>query len=393
MSRRRLPDVIRLTSSSSSISRACARALRSIVAAALATSTARDAGAPEEMGPAQDRAERRAQFVRQGGEKLVLHAARALRLDTRFALGDEERLALGLELLLQRDVERHAIESRRLALGVAIDAALRAQPAVRAAWRDGAVFDVVQASPGDRRLDRRPHLVAIVLVDERIEQVEVDLGVGRQPEVLLALGVPLDERERPRAVERAELAGVDRHLERFVGAAGLGVGDALGDARLFLLDQVASRLVLAIATAQRRTRRADERVGIERPLEQDDVAELRQRAARGARPPAGASRDEDDEGKVRPRRLVRHPVDQRLGCRRGQRFLGDEDDPCARAQCHDQLGEGGADLGPHPLRLQHLGDDERIAPAGRMDQDALLGGRRRRGAHAESSVIIFVDPT
>ena len=115
MSSRSLPEVMRLTSSRSSIRRACARALRSIVAAALATSTAPALRPAEQVGPAEDGVERRAQLVRQRGQELVLHAARPLGLDARLALGREQRLALVLELLLAADVERDAVEAGRLA--------------------------------------------------------------------------------------------------------------------------------------------------------------------------------------------------------------------------------------------------------------------------------------
>src|SRR6185369_8239663 len=108
----------------------------------------------------------------------------------------------------------------------------------------------------DGGLDGRAHALAVVVVDDRIEEVEVDLGVGWQPEVVLALGVPFDRAQGPRAMEGAELAGLDRDLERLVGAVRLGAGDPLGDASFLLLDEVAPGLVLALAAAQRRARRA-----------------------------------------------------------------------------------------------------------------------------------------
>ena len=263
---------------------------------------------------------------------------------TRAALGREQRLALDLELLLAADVERDAVEAGRLARRLAVDAPLGADPALPAVIGDRPVLDVVDAAPADRGVDRRAHALAIVVVDERIEAIEVDLGIGRQPEVLLALRVPFDRAQRPRAVERAELAGLDRDLERLVGAARLGVGDPLGDARLLLLDEVAASLVLALPAAQRRARRADQGVGVERPLEQDDVAEPGERAARRARPTADAARDQHDEREVRPGRLVRDPVGQGLERRPAERLLGDEGDARAPLQRFVEQLERVADL-------------------------------------------------
>src|SRR5204863_5486436 len=130
-----------------------------------------------------------------------LHAARALGLEARVPLGGEQRFALDLELLLAADVERDAVEAGRLALRVAIDAPLGANPALPAIGRDGAVLDVVEAAALDGGLDRPANVLAIAVVNERIEEVEVDFGIGGQPEVLLALRIPFDRAQRPRAME------------------------------------------------------------------------------------------------------------------------------------------------------------------------------------------------
>src|SRR5205085_9257978 len=106
--------------------------------------------------------------------------------------------------------------------------------------------------------------------------------------------------------------------------------------------------------------------------EQDDVAEPRQRAALVALAPAEAARDQDHERKVRPRGLALDPGDERIERRTDERLLGDEGDARADTERVDQLLERIADLGVHGLRLQHLRDDERIAPARRMDEDSTL---------------------
>ena len=187
-------------------------------------------------------------------------------------------------------------------------------------------------------------------------------------------------------MERAELARIDGDLEGLVGAARLGIRVALGDAGMLLLDQVAPRLVLAIAAAQRRARRAHERVGIERPLEQHDVAQAGERAARGRRAAADPARDEHDEGEVGPRRLARDPgadaVERRAG---DERLLGHERDPGADLERARQGFERFAHLGAHALGAQHLQDHGGIAPARCQDEDALLDGDRVRSAHRDLS--------
>ena len=65
MSRRTLPDVMRLMSSRSSISWVCTRALRSIVSSPLCSSASLLGAAPQDLRPAEDRAQRRAQLVRE----------------------------------------------------------------------------------------------------------------------------------------------------------------------------------------------------------------------------------------------------------------------------------------------------------------------------------------
>ena len=73
---------------------AWARALRSIVSTALATSACSRRRAAQHVRPAEDGVERRAQLVRQRGQELVLHAARPARRRPRGALGREQLLAL-----------------------------------------------------------------------------------------------------------------------------------------------------------------------------------------------------------------------------------------------------------------------------------------------------------
>ena len=72
----------------------CARALRSIASRPARSSARRSTRAAQHLRPAEDRVERRAQLVRERGEKLVLHRARPLGLGAGGALAVEQLLAL-----------------------------------------------------------------------------------------------------------------------------------------------------------------------------------------------------------------------------------------------------------------------------------------------------------
>ena len=143
MSSCRVPEEIRLMSSRSSMRRGLGAGVALDGGGRLEHVGLAGAGPAEQVGPAQDGAQRRAQLVRQGGQELVLHAAGLFGGDPGFALGEQQGLALGLEVLLVADVDRHAVETGRLVLGVPVDAALCTQPSRLRSRRDGAVLHIV----------------------------------------------------------------------------------------------------------------------------------------------------------------------------------------------------------------------------------------------------------
>src|SRR6185295_5983389 len=98
----------------------------------------------------------------------------ALRVEPRLPFGGEEGLSFLLEKLLARDVDRDAIEARRPTGLVAVDPSLGADPAPGAPRRDGAVLDVIKRPDIHRRVDRDTDALAVILVDDRIEPLEVD---------------------------------------------------------------------------------------------------------------------------------------------------------------------------------------------------------------------------
>ena len=98
--------MMRVMSSRSSISCACARALRSMASSPLArSSSAWRRAAQQDLRPAEDGVERRAQLVRERGEELVLHPVDPLRLGARHALALEQALALGHQQARLSDVD------------------------------------------------------------------------------------------------------------------------------------------------------------------------------------------------------------------------------------------------------------------------------------------------
>ena len=78
MSRRILPEMMRDTSRRSSISFTCRRVLRSIASSACAVRAVVEPPDAQQRDPGEDRAERRAQLVRERGQELVLGAVRGL---------------------------------------------------------------------------------------------------------------------------------------------------------------------------------------------------------------------------------------------------------------------------------------------------------------------------
>ena len=94
--------------------------------------------------------------------------------------------------------------------------------------------------------------------------------------------------------------------------------------RLFSFPQIFGGLVLPQACPQRRLYRADERHGLDRPFLEGHVAQLVDQAERvPPQPRIVATRGQDDEREIRPRRLVAYPVEERGGVGAEKGFLGD----------------------------------------------------------------------
>ncbi len=160
--------------------------------------------------------------------------------------------------------------------------------------------------------------------------------------------------QRPRA-------RLDPRLEIVVQALDGGARDAE-----FL--QVVTGLVLAVAGAQRGLGRAHQGLGVDRPLEQHDVAQGLQRRHATA---LGMPRAEHDERKIRPGRLLQEPVVDRAGLHRRERLFGRDRHGRALLQSRQEFIGRAAHQRLDPARLDDLAHHGGVATAWGEQQHAL----------------------
>ena len=96
---------------------ACARVLRSTTSSACARLRFVETAAAQEPHPAEDRVQRRAQLVRNGGDELVLAAAQRFGFAARILLALEQRLTPALGLAPIRRVAEHEHDADEPAVG------------------------------------------------------------------------------------------------------------------------------------------------------------------------------------------------------------------------------------------------------------------------------------
>src|SRR6476646_937227 len=70
--------------------------------------------------------------------------------------------------------------------------------------RDGSIFDVVRLATIHASLDCFASPLPIIRMQYRIEEIEIDFGFRRKPEVPFALFVPNNMAQRHFAMKRAE---------------------------------------------------------------------------------------------------------------------------------------------------------------------------------------------
>ena len=113
MSSRSFPDMMELMSSRSSTSLVRARVFRSMASSPWPSSTSLVAPPDEDLRPTYDRSQRRSQFVREGRQELVFHAAGMLGRTSRNALAGQELCAFFFDFLALGDVPQDDEEARR----------------------------------------------------------------------------------------------------------------------------------------------------------------------------------------------------------------------------------------------------------------------------------------
>jgi hypothetical protein len=138
----------------------------------------------------------------------------------------------------------------------------------------------------------------------------------------------------------------------------------------------APALVLPPTAAQSGLYDAHERGRMKRPLEERDVAHLLGHA-RGRRISfeAAAVLGQQDEGKIRPRRLARNPIDERLRVGAAGGLLGEDRDVGAATQLQHQFLQIEANLGMNPGVPQYSLRHHRVAAARREQKCAFGTGR------------------
>ena len=179
--------------------------------------------------PAQHGVERRAQLVRDGREEVVLHAD---------GVGQGR-----LGILLPRDVHGDAVKPRGPALPIVEPAAQRLEPPRAAFGQHDAEVDVAAGVAEDGALGALLESLAILGMNAADEDVEVDAGVGRQPEVRLALRVPVHLLRRQVAVPVPDPDGVHH----------------LGESGVLVAQVLQLEALSPLAVGQRGHHRADDR--------------------------------------------------------------------------------------------------------------------------------------
>ena len=193
-----LRPTIRDRSRMSEMTWACAAAFRSMASRPPAGGGLVEPASAQEIGPAHDRGQRRAQLVRQRGEELVLDPARRLRLRARALRVGQEARTLPVVLLALGDVAGKGAEAEIATVrdggdgeleredGAGRAPRLHLQPRVRVPFP--------RRQPGEEARER----AALPLREDQLGQGMADRLLARDPERLLGPGVP--ERPEPGAV-------------------------------------------------------------------------------------------------------------------------------------------------------------------------------------------------
>ena len=183
------------------------------------------------------------------------------------------------------------------------------------------------------------------------------------------------ERERQGLACGLDLAGplLDSAFQGFVGEP-----QAL--LRAFTVEQQATRLILPGPRPQGRPHRMGQRLRIDRPLEQNDVAEPLDHGGRVVRAPPEALGRQDDEREVGPGRLLLQPCVQAGVVRIRREFLLGYDDRTSRFEARNESGGFRHDGGRCSGSPENLLDDAGVATAWGQDEHAAFVHRRRHSA-------------
>ncbi len=190
-------------------------------------------------------------------------------------------------------------------------------------------------------------------------------------------------------IPRSHLGGFEREGEGFARGLDLAgpflhatlerlVGEPEPLLRLLAFEEMTSCLILSPTNPQGGRDGAGQRLGIDRTLQQDDVAEALHPGGSTFRTFADPLGHQHDEGEVRPRWLSVQPVEQRAEGLVGDGLLGHDGSTGGHAQGiqKDERVLRGRRRRAAPG--QHLLDDRGVAATRRQNEDAALVHLRTR---------------
>ena len=286
-------------------------------------------------------------------------------------------------------VEDDAGHADGLAVGAVLGLALDRDPANRTIRTQDLALEIEGAGfkrSGKGRLDRRPILGHDV--GQEVGQSPGWKGSVISEDTIVPPGPPrgvVDEVEvpgsHPGGVE-SERQGLARRLD-FAGALGDAalqrlVGDPQPVLGFLAFQDVLAGLILTPTDAERRSDRADQGLGVDRPFQQNDVAEPLDHGRGPARSPSDLAGGEHDEREVRPGGLGIDPCMEIGRISVEERLLGDDRRARPRLQTVQPCRHVGADLGGGADLGQQRRHHGRVAAARGQDQDAIPVALRHR---------------
>src|SRR5215471_13554755 len=134
--------------------------------------------------------------MRERGQEFVFHPANPFGLGSRRPLQIEISLTFLLQPLTVGDVNSDTVEPHWISCRVSIEPSLRPHTSAAAIGGNDSIFNVVRIPTPKPASDCFANALAILRIDQGIEEIEIDLRVERKKEMLFGLRVPFDAIQR-----------------------------------------------------------------------------------------------------------------------------------------------------------------------------------------------------